>query len=419
MDTNTQKSQSTKRLRTDDSDLDNDIEHENLNWPRFVVIESVHEGDLAKLSPFAVSKGISGLAGEPRTLKRLRSGAYLVEVTRRTHADNLLKSKLLAMVPIKVSPHRSLNSKKGVLWCRELDTVSLTEIKKELASQQVTEVTRISVTRNGEKQNTHTYILTFGTSDLPTKIKVGYLSVPIKPYIPNPLRCFHCQRFGHHRDKCKSSAVCEKCGNTDHSKENCEADPTCVNCKGKHEASSKNCPSWKKEKEISRIKTEQNLTYPQARKVYQSLNTTAPERSFAAVVVQGAPKKFTSVGVQTDHSAKDEGKVLTPSKKIQTPKTGNTQDQAQTTPTRTALAQKIAGDHISRNQKVATNKLMNKQTTGNPFEALSVESDEESAMETENSSCGLESRSHSLSPRKIHKSGSNQRRSSSSKKKSS
>ena len=262
--------QSHKRQKPDDSDSENDNanNYDNKTWSRFLVIESADEGELAKLSPFAVSKGINGLAGEPKTLKRLRSGAYLVEVTRKAHADNLLKAKLLAMVPIKVSPHRSLNSKKGVLWCRELDTVSLTEIKEELASQQVTEVKRISVTRAGKKENTHTYILTFGTSDLPTKIKVGYLSVPIKPYIPNPLRCFRCQRFGHHRDQCKSPEVCGKCGNTDHSKEHCEVDPACVNCKGKHEASSKNCPSWKKEKEISRIKTERNLPYPQARKVY-------------------------------------------------------------------------------------------------------------------------------------------------------
>ena len=406
--------QSQKRHKPDDSDSENDNvnNYDNKTWSRFLVIESAEEGELAKLSPFAVSKGINGLAGEPKTLKRLRSGAYLVEVTRKAHADNLLKSKLLAMVPIKVSPHRSLNSKKGVLWCRELDTVSLTEIKEELASQQVTEVKRISVTRAGKKENTHTYILTFGTPDLPTKIKVGYLSVPIKPYIPNPLRCFRCQRFGHHRDQCKSPEVCGKCGNTDHSKEHCEVDPACVNCKGKHEASSKNCPSWKKEKEISRIKTERNLPYPQARKVYESLVTPAPEKTFVAAVAQGAPQKFKSVGVQTDLSSKDEGKVLAPSKKLQTSQTSNPQGQLQTNLTN--LSKKTLGEAKSWSPKTITNN----QNMGNRFEALSVESDE-SAMETENSSSGLESRSRSLSPRKTHKGGSKHRRSRSTKKKSS
>ena len=88
-----------------------------------------------------------------------------------------------------------------------------------------------------------------------------------------------------------------------------------INCKGKHEASSKNCPSWKREKEISHIKTEKNLPYPQARKAYESLTMAVPEKSFVEAVTQGAPKKFTSVGVQTDSSSKDEGKVLAPSKK--------------------------------------------------------------------------------------------------------
>ena len=233
MDSTTQKTQSTKRLRPDDSDSDNDIEHQNLTWPRFVVIESVHEGDLAKLSPFAISKGINGLAGEPKTLKRLRSGAYLVEVTRKSHSDNLLKSTTLAMVPIRVTPHRTLNSKKGVVWCREFDMMSEDELKAELSSQQVTEVKRISVTRAGKKEKTHTYILTFGSPYLPAEIKAGYMKVSVKSYIPNPMRCFKCQRFGHHRDKCKSLEVCERCGNADHSKEHCEVDPVCTNCKRK------------------------------------------------------------------------------------------------------------------------------------------------------------------------------------------
>ena len=419
--------QSQKRSKPNDSDSENDNENDNGTWPRYLIIEPVHEGELAKLSPFAVSKGINGIAGEPKSLKRLRSGTYLVEVTRKSHADNLLRSKLLATVPIKVSPHRSLNSKKGVIWCRELDTVSLTEINQELASQQVTEVKRISVTRAGKKENTHTYILTFGMPDLPTKIKVGYLSVPVKSYIPNPLRCFRCQRFGHHRDKCKSPEVCEKCGNTDHSKESCEVDPACVNCKGKHEASSKNCPSWKREKEISRIKTEKNLPYPQARKVYESLTTAVPEKSFAEAVTQGAPKKFTSVGVQTDSSSKDEGKVLAPSKKTQTQtaKASSPQRQKKTSLTKTTLTKETLGEVKSLSQKAVTKKQTNNNhqnkndkgpTPGNPFTALSVEPDGESDMDTENSSAGLESRSRSISPKNTHKGGS-KRRSGSRKKK--
>ena len=88
------------------------------------------------------------------------------------------------------------------------------------------------------------------------------------------------------------------------------------------------------------------------------------------------PKNFKSVGVQTDLSSKDEGKVLAPSKKLQTSQTSNPQDQLQTNLTN--LTKKTLGEAKSRSPKTITNN----QNMGNRFEALSVESDE-SAMETE------------------------------------
>ena len=63
--------QSHKRQKPDDSDSenDNDNNYDNKTWSRFLVIESADERELAKLSPFAVSKGINGLTGEPKSLK--------------------------------------------------------------------------------------------------------------------------------------------------------------------------------------------------------------------------------------------------------------------------------------------------------------------------------------------------------------
>ena len=41
------------------------------NWPWFLVVSSTAEGDLNKLSPFAIQKAIVGLAGEPKSVKKL------------------------------------------------------------------------------------------------------------------------------------------------------------------------------------------------------------------------------------------------------------------------------------------------------------------------------------------------------------
>ncbi len=146
-----------------------------------------------------------------------------------------------------MSPHVTLNTVKGVV--REFDLLHTeeAEILRELSDQGVIHVRRIKVRREGELINTITLILTFGTPDLPTHIICGYLRVPVNPYIPNPLRCFKCQRFGHHRDTCKKDAICARCGQAGHTDDKaCEAPARCVNCKGHHNAYSKECSEWKK-----------------------------------------------------------------------------------------------------------------------------------------------------------------------------
>ena len=109
-----------KKLKRGNSDVDSSDTEEEIsapiileNWPSFMLIQSVDpERPIAKLSPFTIHQGIKGLAGTPRTVRRLRSGDFLIEVTKRGQAEGLLRSKMLADIPIKVVPHRSLNTAK-------------------------------------------------------------------------------------------------------------------------------------------------------------------------------------------------------------------------------------------------------------------------------------------------------------------
>jgi len=67
--------------------------------------------------------------------------------------------------------------------------------------------------RDGDsKRRTNTVILTFASPQLPKHITAGYMRVPVDPYIPNPLRCFNCQKYGHSSRACKNPAACMKCG---------------------------------------------------------------------------------------------------------------------------------------------------------------------------------------------------------------
>src|SRR3989441_6888699 len=268
-------------------------------WPRFLVMESTTlENSLSRLSPFVIEKAMKGIC-DVVDCKKLRGGALLIEVSRPAQATNLLKQTTFAMVPIKVTPHRTMNSCKGVIRDRDLADMDTAELVQELSCVGVIDAKNIFQTRNQNKIKTASIILTFARSILPKSINAGYTKIRVQPYIPNPLRCFTCQGFGHHQSTCKRNKICARCGQPDHGTDTCMATPHCSNCNGDHPAYATSCPKWEKEKEICRIKVLQNITFPEARKmVYPVANESNNRITYSAMARPGT--NTTSVGTQTD-----------------------------------------------------------------------------------------------------------------------
>ena len=82
-----------------------------------------------------------------------------------------------------------------------------------------------------------TLILTFDLVILPSVVKAAWLRLHVKPYVPTPKHCYHCQRFGHVFAKCWSKlkdlpGTCFNCGQTAHGE--CNKTPFCVNCGDSH-----------------------------------------------------------------------------------------------------------------------------------------------------------------------------------------
>ncbi|GFV21134.1 RNA-directed DNA polymerase from mobile element jockey [Trichonephila clavipes] len=196
---------------------------------------------MSKKSPFAIHKALIGIGGEPKTVKRLRSWDILVE----THTALQTKSFLLANTfldsPVTICPHKSLNTSRGVISESDLNQIYLNQI----------------------------YLKDFliRVPKLPPAIKAGYLNCKIRPYIPNPLRCFKCQRFGHSQTSCRSQLTFSRCASVGHASTDCSLEPKCINCSQPHTADSKLCPKWKTEKQIQEIKTNKNITYVEVRKL--------------------------------------------------------------------------------------------------------------------------------------------------------
>ncbi|GFY08074.1 RNA-directed DNA polymerase from mobile element jockey [Trichonephila clavipes] len=222
---------------------------------------------MSKISPFAIHKTLIGIAGEPKSVKRLRSGDLLIETTSALQNKTFFLAKSFLNNPVTVSPHKSLNSCRGVISEPDLLGTPDSEILEAFSDQGVTQVRRITIKKDSTMVPTKHLILTFNSPKQPNTLKAGYLNCKICPYIPNPLRCFKCQRFCHSQNSCRGQLTCSRCASVGHFSTDCTLEPKCINCSQLLTADSKLCPKWKTEKQIQEIKTNKNISYFEARKL--------------------------------------------------------------------------------------------------------------------------------------------------------
>ena len=102
------------------------------------------------------------LGSDPFNIKKLKNGSILVEVDKETQSKKLLKTTKLNLtmdnaIPINVSPHCSLNTKKGVIRCPDIKDCPDDEILEGLKAEGVIKLDRISVFRDGQRKPTGLY----------------------------------------------------------------------------------------------------------------------------------------------------------------------------------------------------------------------------------------------------------------------
>ena len=84
----------------------------------------------------------------------------------------------------------------------------------------------------------------------PNQIDLGvWGTFPVRTYYPEPLRCYNCQRFEHHKSTCFSETRCAVCSGRHETsvcinkhKKGEQTNPRCPNCKSNHPAWSRRCP---------------------------------------------------------------------------------------------------------------------------------------------------------------------------------
>ena len=266
----------------------------------FLVVKATDSDfSFRKINVFWPQKQIAAICGQHgQDIEAPANGTLVIKTHNRRDTKALLKTTMFCGQKVTVSLHQSRNSSKGTIFAPELRHMSEAEILSELRGEGVSHIRRLTTFRDGQRRDTSLLVLTFDTTTLPEKIAIGWLKKDVRVFIPNPLRCFKCQRFGHGSSTCRQAARCQRCGEAPHESSECTKPVSCLSCGSPdHSVSSSQCPTWKKEKRICEIKAQSGCSYPEARRrVEAETATPAPGRSYA----KAARTETTSCSTQTD-----------------------------------------------------------------------------------------------------------------------
>ena len=158
--------------------------------------------------------------------------------------------------------------KKGIIFGVDFE-LSDEEICEEIGANSVRRIKK----KIGGREIKTAQILTFFKDELPPYVLIGWRRHRVDKYVPDPIRCYQCQRYGHKANTCNGQEKCGICSKRHNAKE-CpeinksteEKESKCPNCGGKHSASYRGCPKFKIAREITTIQftSDSKMTYAEA-----------------------------------------------------------------------------------------------------------------------------------------------------------
>lgn len=254
--------------RSEDSDSEGGAAVAGERREEFKVIASlVQKGaSFSDWNPIRLTKIISREIGEVRSAKILRNGALLIICRDEGQQKRAIRMNKIEDREVQCTLARSRKLVRGVVTGIPI-RVSDEDVKGNVTNAKVREVKRLKANRNGIKSDSLSVLITFDEERLPEKIFIGYMCYDVRPYVPPPLRCFKCQRFGHVAAVCKGKQRCGRCGG-DHEYGKCDegAKLKCCNCGGEHSSAYRGCEASKKAAEVQRIRVSQGMSYAEATK---------------------------------------------------------------------------------------------------------------------------------------------------------
>lgn len=264
----TSNTKSTNNLEFDSSKkLTNDIEGE-----KYLIVHRTDNGLTMKdMSPIMLETAFKTVTNNGKiTCRTLKSGDILVKTENIKQAKSLITLRRITQANVEVTEHRTLNSCRGVVSAYELKYEDGDSLLEYLKSQQVTKIDFHMKNVGNERVKSGLAFVTFGINEPPEYLTIGCLKLKVRPYIPAPMRCFTCHKFGHISKTCpnQSTPKCYNCCEDKHIQtrdEKCTRQQKCMNCgSNDHNSYNRACSELKRQVEIQTIKVTQKVSFSEA-----------------------------------------------------------------------------------------------------------------------------------------------------------
>lgn len=256
------------------------------NHGQLVVLSMVpKDGGKFPENPFVVGRSLEHAAGGKldEAYTENRGTKYVLKVRSEAKAKGLLKlTELMDGTKVVVELHPTMNFVKCLVSSSDAINMSTELLEKELQSQGVTKVHRITRQDGQVRVNTPTLILTISGTVIPPRIYFGAICEPTRVYYPSPMVCYKCFDYGHTKVRCQGQERCRNCAQNHpiNVEVGCAEPPKCLHCGGAHPSTSKKCKVYQKEEEIVKIKVNTGVSFMEAKKEYDRIHG---EKSYAGV----------------------------------------------------------------------------------------------------------------------------------------
>ena len=228
-------------------------------------------------------------AKEIRTNKR--KGVFVIELEKKPEAhllQEILKMDKLGSWDVECYIPNREKYKYGVIYPVDIETdLNVLQQRATCENAEIVKMERLTKKIDGRIIPAESVRVTVDATVLPSRMKIGFLSYTVRPFVVPSLQCCNCQMIGHTAGGCTRKQRCLLCSG-EHAVKDCKSrERTCANCKGNHSANSSQC------KLIMQAKTVEKGN------AYKQFHQSTTQNTYASIV---KGRDYTQQVIQTQQA---------------------------------------------------------------------------------------------------------------------